>query len=185
MKAGKEMASAMMLRGVVTILFGVFAMVWPIATVVALVVTWGVFAVLDGILGGIVGFSRNTTSGQKWLSILLGVLSLAAGIFLVLRPLQAAVALTWVLGIWLVARGVVDAASAFTYRSSARWWLVVAGVLSVIAGALIVANPGTAALAFAVWVGLFALMWGIFLFISGFMLRRGAKAAERTSVPTG
>jgi uncharacterized membrane protein HdeD (DUF308 family) len=165
-------------QGVIGIIFGIVAMVWPIASVVTLVVLWGIFALVDGV-GSIVGAFRAEGGGAKTLLVVIGVISILAGLYAVIHPGTALVALTWAIGLWLVIRAVYDlyAAFAFTDGGSARWLRVVGAVLLGIAGVIVVTHPGTAALAFTVWIGLLALLWGIMLVVAGLVLRSAVDKA--------
>lgn len=173
---------ATVLRGVLGVVFGVVAVAWPVGTVVALALLWGVWAVVDGV-SEIVHATRPGTQGRGWL-VVMGVVSLAAGAFAIVSPDVAAVTLTWVLGIWLLARGLFELVGAAGSRLPApRWLLVVSAVLSVLLGVLFVANPGTAAVTLALWLGLTALVWGVVLVVTGLVLRRAARdvgAVSRT-----
>jgi uncharacterized membrane protein HdeD (DUF308 family) len=164
---------ATVLRGALGIVFGIVAMAWPTGTVVALALLWGIWAVVDGI-SELAHAARPGTQGRGWL-VLMGLVSIAAGVFAILSPDVAAVTLTWVLGIWLLVRGLFELVGAWSVRHAApRWLLVVSAVLSILLGVLFVANPGTAAVALAVWLGLTALVWGVVLVVTGLALRRVA-----------
>lgn len=79
-------------------------------------------------------------------------------------------------------RGVLEIVSAFTHRAAGdRWLLVLGGVFWLVAGWLIVANPGVAALSVALWLGVLAIIWGIVLLIVGFHVRGIAK--ENALIP--
>jgi uncharacterized membrane protein HdeD (DUF308 family) len=172
-------------QGVIGIVFGIVAMVWPIASVVTLVVLWGIFALVDGV-GSIVAAFRAEGGGAKTLLVVIGVISILAGLYAVIHPGTALVALTWAIGLWLVIRAVYDlyAAFAFTEGGSARWLRVLGAVLLGVAGFIIVTHPGTAALAFTVWIGLLALLWGVLLVVAGLMLRSAVHQARAAGAVT-
>jgi uncharacterized membrane protein HdeD (DUF308 family) len=92
------------------------------------------------------------------------------------------VALTWILGIWLVARGVFELVGAFASTvATPRWLLALSGVLSILLGFLFTANPGAGAVTVAFWLGLTALAWGAALVAVGVSVRRqlGASTSRR------
>ena len=93
--------------------------------------------------------------------------------------------LTWVIGLWLIIRAVWDLYAAFAYTEggSARWLRVLGAVLLGIAGIIIVTHPGTAALAFTVWIGLLALLWGVLLVVAGLMLRSAVNKTVTAGAP--
>ncbi|HWL60175.1 MAG TPA: DUF308 domain-containing protein [Microbacteriaceae bacterium] len=102
--------------------------------------------------------------GLWWLVLIRGVLFVLLGIAALLQPAVAVVAFTLVFGIYAIVDGVMVIIAAIAARKDySGWgWLVVQGILTVIAGVLIVSLPAAAGL-----VGVFALLW--FLAISAFV----------------
>ncbi|GAB95021.1 uncharacterized membrane protein HdeD (DUF308 family) [Kineosphaera limosa] len=166
----------LMIMGGVTIVFGIVAMVWPFATAFVLILMWGWYALIDGVLA-LVGAFRKEMAGSRAFLLITGVLGVIAGLLAIFQPVSSAVALTWVLGIWLIVRGVMELIAGFRTPGGAKWWLIIGGVLWLIAGGVLAANPGAGALTFALWLGFFAVAWGITLLISGFVLRRESNSA--------
>lgn len=82
------------------------------------------------------------------------------------------------MGMWLIIRGIVSLISAFgPVTNGSRWMIGISGVLFIIAGIVFIANPGGAALGFAIMLGVLALAWGVFQLIGGIRIRREAKQA--------
>ena len=114
--------------------------------------------------------------------ILLGVLSLVAAFFALVRPGMAATTLTWFLGIWLVIRGASEILGAFGVSvTSGRWVLVASGVVDGILGVLIMSNPGEAVVLIAFVLGLFACVWGLIIVAVAFAVRRQARTMPATA----
>jgi uncharacterized membrane protein HdeD (DUF308 family) len=167
----------LVVRGGIGVVFGVVALVWPIETAVALALLWGVWALVDGISSIGQAFTPEGKEGRVWL-IVMGVIALLAGIFAVTSPGITAVALTWLLGLWLIVRAGFEAFAAFSStHEQPRWLLLIGAALSLIIGVLFVANPGGGAVALAVWLGVFALVWGVVLMIAGIAMRKDLPAA--------
>ena len=113
--------------------------------------------------------------------MLSGILGVLAGIVCVFRPFSSAVALAWVLGIWLIVRGIVEIAAAFAHvHPRPRWLMVLGGVLWIVAGLLFVANPGESALTVSLWLGILAIFSGALLIGAGFAVRarRGSEPVD-------
>jgi uncharacterized membrane protein HdeD (DUF308 family) len=103
----------------------------------------------------------------------LGVIALLAAFFAIFSPAVTAVTLTWILGIWLIVRGVFEAVGAFTTNHmTPRWILLLSAVLSILLGILFAANPGAGAVGIAVTLGVVALLWGATFVVAGFSVRR-------------
>jgi uncharacterized membrane protein HdeD (DUF308 family) len=150
----------LLVRGVIAVLFGIVAIAWPISTAIALALLWGFWALFDGIGSLVQAFQPESRGGRVWL-VIMGLVALVAAFFAIFSPAMTAVALTWILGIWLIVRGVFEAIGAFSSSTVLpRWLLLVGAALSLILGLLFVFNPGRAVVAIAVWLGVAAIIWG-------------------------
>lgn len=170
----------LVVRGAVAVVFGIVAVAWPDTTIVVLVVLWGIWALVDGI--GLVAqaFSSGASRNQRVLFGLMAVVALVVALLAITRPSMAASAVTWILGIWLLVRGLFELVGAFTTTTSTpRWLLVLGALLDLVLGALFVANPGESAVAVAVVLGVIAVVWGAVFIALGLLLRRrSAEVAE-------
>jgi uncharacterized membrane protein HdeD (DUF308 family) len=168
----------LIVRGVIGMVFGLLAIIWPIETAVALALLWGLWALVDGI-GSLVQAFRPESKGSTrlWLG-LLGVAALIAAFFAIFSPGVAAATLTWILGIWLIVRGLFEVAGAFaSQRTRPRGLLLLSAAFSILLGILFVANPGGAAVGVAVFLGVVALMWGTVFVLGGLVLRHETRTA--------
>jgi uncharacterized membrane protein HdeD (DUF308 family) len=169
----------LLVRGVIAILFGIVAIAWPISTAIALALLWGFWALFDGIGSLVQAFQPESRGGRVWL-VIMGLIALVAAFFAIFSPAVTAVALTWILGIWLIVRGVFEAIGAFSSSSLLPRWLLLAGAaLSLILGVLFVSNPGRAVVAIAVWLGVTAIIWGGVFVAMAIAIRRGMTSLER------
>jgi uncharacterized membrane protein HdeD (DUF308 family) len=169
--------TTLLARGLVGVAFGVLAMAWPDETVAVLVVLWGSWALIDGVMTlAIVG--RVPGTAPKVVAILAGVVALLVAFFAIVKPGVAAATLTWFLGVWLVVRGVLEIVQAFSADvPSGRWALVLGGVLDGVIGVLFMANPGAAVLGIAFLLGLLAFLWGLAVVGLAFFVRKAATHA--------
>jgi uncharacterized membrane protein HdeD (DUF308 family) len=159
-------------RGIVGVVFGVIALAWPGETVVAFVILWGIWALVDGIGSLVEGFDTGPGS-PRWLHLLMGLASLIVAFFAIFSPSMTASALTWLVGIWLVVRGVFElAAAALGSGMTGRGFLVASGVVDLVLGVLFAANPGRAAVGIAWLLGLVAIVWGLVFLVIGLVVRK-------------
>lgn len=161
----KELTSrwwALVLRAVAAIAFGFLALVWPGITLSVLLVLFGVFAFVDGILALVAAFSPVTAEQRRWVLVLIGLVGLAAGILTFARPGATLVALLAVVGAWAIIIGALHIAEAISSRAAAgdRWLWGLSGALSVLFGILIFAHPFTGLLAVVWLIGFFAIAFG-------------------------
>ena len=160
------------------VVFGIVALFWPGETAVAFVVLWGIWALVDGIGSVAEGFSKDPT-GPRWLHLLMGFASLVVAVFAIFSPSMTASALTWLLGIWLIVRGVSElVAAVIGSGASGRGFLVGIGIVDLVLGVLFVANPGRAAVGIAWLLGLVALVWGLVFLILGLVMRKQLRDLE-------
>jgi len=159
------------LRGVVAILFGVIAIVWPQITVLALALLWGTYMLLDGIASIAMGMGRGA---DRMYMIILGVLGIAAGIATYLWPAITVVVLLVLIAAWAIVAGVVQIAAAIRLRKVIRneWFLVISGVVTLVLGLLLIVQPAEGAIALLVTIATFAIAWGVVLVVLGFRLRQ-------------
>ena len=161
-------------RGAVAVVFGILAMAWPLETATALALLWGIWALADGIGALAQAFwpGAGAESGARWLLGAMGVLALVVGILAITSPQLTAVALTWILGIWLIARGVFELmAAAMSHVTMHRGLLALVGLLDLVLGLLFVLNPGKSVVGIAVLLGVIALVWGAVLVTVGLWVR--------------
>ena len=172
------------MRGVLGIVFGIVAMVWPVETIVTLVVLWGIWALVDGI-SALAGAFRAEGGLATTVLALTGVLALVVAFFAIFRPGMTGTALTWLLGIWLIVRGVIDAVATIAgYLPGSKLLSFLGAGLSIVAGVIFVANPGGAAVAVAFWVGLIALLWGVVFLVVGLITRSKLDDAQPVAPAT-
>jgi uncharacterized membrane protein HdeD (DUF308 family) len=171
--------TALLARGLIGIAFGVLAMAWPEETVVVLVVLWGCWALVDGVIA-IVAVRAVPGTGPKVVALLAGVVALLVAFFAIVRPGVVAATITWFIGIWLVIRGAFEIIEAFSSSvANGRWALVFSGVLDGVLGVLFLANPGTAILGIAFLLGLLALLWGCAAVGLAFFVRHAAAQRDK------
>ena len=117
--------------------------------------------ILLGSLAVIVGIIA--TAGPVFGHLLLGLISLAAGVVAVVWPAPTALVLVLVIGIWAVIGGIVEIVNGFgsgeTAGTRALW--IVTGLVSVAFGVLLWARPGVGAVTLALLFGLFSLIYGV------------------------
>src|SRR5215831_17007380 len=88
------------LRGALAVLFGIIAFVWPGLTFEALVILFGAYAFIDGILVFSFGLMAAGDGEQWWPLVLSGILGIGLGVVTFARPETTALALVYVVGFW-------------------------------------------------------------------------------------
>jgi uncharacterized membrane protein HdeD (DUF308 family) len=173
------------LRGIFGILFGLICLLTPGVAVEVFVILFAAYMLVDGVFA-IVGGIKAARNGERWgLLILEGIVDLAAGLVAVLWPAITLVALIWIVAIWAIVSGALMLSAAFALNlDHGRWWLALGGIASVIFGILLVIEPLIGAVVLTLWIGAYALVFGIFLLILAFQLHSKQEERERKA-PAG
>jgi uncharacterized membrane protein HdeD (DUF308 family) len=163
------------LRGVLALLFGVLVLLWPHVTVLVLAVVFAAYAVVDGIGMVASGLSGGRDRRRRWPYVLAGAVGIVAGVIAVSWPEITALVLVLLVGAWAVVTGALEIVTAVRMRREmpGRWVLALVGVISLIAGAIILARPDIGALALATVLGVYALLAGVALLRAAWQLRKG------------
>jgi uncharacterized membrane protein HdeD (DUF308 family) len=163
----------LLLRGIAAIVFGLLAFVWPGLTLVTLVLFYGAFALIDGVLAVIAAVKGGTPAPRWWLA-LVGVAGIAAGVLTFLWPGVTALVLLFFIAGWAIAVGVFEIVGAIRLRKEIdnEWLLIAGGALSVLFGVLVLLLPGAGALALVWIIGSYAIVYGVILVSLALRLRK-------------
>jgi uncharacterized membrane protein HdeD (DUF308 family) len=166
------------LRGILGILFGLICLLTPGIAIEVFVILFAAYMLVDGVFAIASGI-KAARNGERWgLLILEGIVDIAAGLVAVLWPAITLIALIWIVAIWAIVSGALMLGAAFTLKlDHGRWWLALGGIASLIFGILLVIEPLIGAVVLTLWIGAYALVFGIFLLILAFQLH--AKKEER------
>jgi uncharacterized membrane protein HdeD (DUF308 family) len=153
----------LLLRGVAAIAFGVLAFIWPGLTLLTLVILYGAFALIDGILALAAALSGRGEAVPRWWLVLTGILGIGAGLITFFWPGITALVLILFIGVWAVVRGIMEIVAAIQLRKEieGEWLLILLGVLSVLFGLGVLVFPGAGALALIWVIAIYAVVIGI------------------------
>lgn len=162
------------LRGVLAVVFGVVAFVWPALGLAVLVGLFAAWALFDGVTSLFAGWTTRRTTRSWWLEILEGVAGIVAGVIALAFPLFAGEILVLLIAVWAIVTGVFEIVMAIRMRDQLKgeFWLGLAGVASILFGIVLVLYPAAGAVSLVWLIGSFAIVFGIFLVILGWRLRR-------------
>jgi uncharacterized membrane protein HdeD (DUF308 family) len=168
---------ALVLRGAVGVAFGLFAMAMPQAAFASLVLTFGAYALVDGVFN-IVAALRDARGERGWWTLLLsGIAGVLTGLVAFAAPALTALVLLYVIAGWAILTGVLEITAAMRLRRQINggWLMVLSGALSIAFGVLVMLAPVAGALAVVLLIGAYAFVSGLVLMALGIRLRRIAR----------
>jgi len=169
---------ALLLRGIAAVLFGLAALFWPGLTLFVLIIFFGAYALVDGILAVVAGIRGS--EGSRWLLLAEGVLGVLAGLAAFFWPGMTALVLLFLISAWAIFTGLLKVVMAIAFRRNIEneWLMGLSGVLSVLFGVVLAVWPGAGLLSLVWLVGIYALIFGIALIVLGFRTRDHRQASE-------
>lgn len=171
----------LLLRGLAAIAFGLLLWLRPGISLATLILLFGAYSLADGILGVLTAFGGRADKEHFWPLLLHGLLGIGVGILTFMAPGLTALALLFYIAIRAIATGLLEIVTAIRLRKEieGEWLFVLAGAASVLFGLILVARPGTGALAVLWLIGTYALVFGVLLVILAFRVRSFPQAAAR------
>lgn len=161
------------LLGVISLIGGLLALANPFAATLTAEFLAAWTFTLFGVVQIIQAFRLRGNWGVFLWALLLGVLTFAVGISLLVRPMQGIISLTMLVAIVFLVLGAVKLMYSFTLRPLSGWgWVLASGILSLVLGVMILADlPWAAATVLGILLAIELLSNGIFLLILAFGLR--------------
>jgi uncharacterized membrane protein HdeD (DUF308 family) len=175
----KSVSASLILRGVLATIVGILALAWPGVTILALVILFAVYAFMDAGFEAVRTFSSGR-AGPAVGHLLLGLVSVAAGVIALAWPAPTALVLVLVVGFWAFFGGFSEFFSAFGGGETAghRAMDVITGVVWIAFGVVLFARPGLGAVTLAILFGLFSLISGATLITRGIDVRRTGRVLD-------
>jgi len=159
--------------GVLSVLAGIIAVVWPGSTLAVIAVIFALQLIFAAVYQFVFVWAIPHESG--WLRALVGllaILSLVVAVYLLGHISLTLLLLATLLGIYWIVQGAVELFVAIGHPEiRSRTWIVISGILSVIAGGIVVLYPGISLLFLTYVLGFWLILFGASLIGRGFMLR--------------
>jgi uncharacterized membrane protein HdeD (DUF308 family) len=170
--------------GIATVLFGFVVLSFRFATVLALAIFNGIFFIGVGIVQLVGAFMA---ARHRWLYVLAGVLSLAAGVLTLVWPditlFILAIFIGWTLLFW----GIADVVHSLTYHRQLHWWwlVLIRGIVSIALGVWAIAHPRLTIVVLVTVIGIWAVLWGVLEVIASLFMKGARKRWEAAKASAG
>ena len=161
--------------GIVSIVVGILVIARPVNTLLFVAVLFGVQLLILGVVRIVLGASvSGVPRWLKVLSVVLGILTIIAGVICFLRPQASLVILAILLAVGWIADGIGDLARGFGADRSGgeRAYLIVLGIVSIVAGLVVAIFPGPSLVLLAQVAGVALLLIGALTCLSAIIGRR-------------
>ena len=150
---------ALIAVAILGLVLGILALVWPGASLITVAVIFGAYLLASGIFRIVAAFTAPLlTTGQRWLTALLGVVVVIAGYLALSNLFTSLLAIGLLIGIAWISEGILDISAAVGGALKPAWLGWVSGVLSIIAGIVCFFLPGVAVHVF-ITIGAFLLIF--------------------------
>ena len=179
--AFRHLWKSMLGLGLVTLALGVVVLVWPGKSVVVAGALFGVYLVASGIAQAIAAFTVHVSGGGRVLLFLSGALSVALGVF-AFHDFNRGAAV-WLLATWIgvgfILQGVAETAFAINHKElPERGWHIFMGVLSLLAGIVLIAWPINSIVVLAIVAGVWLVVIGIAQIVWAVKARKAGAKVE-------
>ncbi|KUI47826.1 hypothetical protein AU198_22300 [Mycobacterium sp. GA-1199] len=173
-----------LVSGLLAVILGALIWLWPGKTIVVAAIFFGAYLLVAGITQVIFAFSLDVSAGGRVLLFISGAAALVLAV-LCFRSLQESILLLaiWI-GIGFIFRGVATAVSAISDPTlPGRAWEIFVGVISLIAGVVMLALPFESLAILTVVAGISLVVIGIFEIVSAFGIRKASKDRDNAATP--
>ncbi|MDI9634079.1 MAG: DUF308 domain-containing protein [Methanolinea sp.] len=166
--------STYVLTGIMSIAFGIMFFAFPKLTAEVVVTLLGIVILVLAIFAVVIALASRVGDPHSGLLLVLGIAGFFSGMAAIMSPLVFGAVLSTILGVVLLAIGVVNIAMGFSEREGrGRWCLFLLGIVSIAFAVLLVAYPLYGSLIlFGYMVGVYFVLYGILLVGAGFIVRR-------------
>jgi len=164
--------NALLIRGILAILFGLFALFMPGLTLGTFVLVFGIFAIVDGIISIISSLTKIKEEHNWWYLLMQGILSILVGGLVIRAPFLTEVLIVIYIAIWMIAIGALEIVTAVRLHKviKGELWYVLSGVISILAGIIILYNPMGGLWALTWLIGFNAILFGLIFLVMGWRL---------------
>ncbi|MEV6117600.1 HdeD family acid-resistance protein [Streptomyces sp. NPDC052109] len=170
-----------LVTGIASLILGVLVLVWPHASLLAAGVLFGLYLIISGIFQLASAFGTHMATSLRVLAFISGALSILLGLFCFRGPMQSILLLALWIGIGWLIRGITQTLAALhDSRMPGRGWQIFLGVLTFIAGIVLIDSPFHSIAVLTLVAGIWLIVVGITEIATAFGIRSRARAVPRT-----
>lgn len=176
---------SVLLSGVLALALGVLVLVWPAKTILVAAIFFGAYLLVTGVSQVFHAFTLHVSAGGRVLLFISGAAALILAV-MCFRSLQNSILLLaiWI-GIGFIFRGMATAVSAISDPDTpGRGWEIFVGVISLLAGIVVLASPFESLATLTLVVGIWLIVIGVFEIVASFGVRKASQnLGEKIAAP--
>jgi uncharacterized membrane protein HdeD (DUF308 family) len=164
----------MIVRGVVSVIFGIIVVLYPFVAATALALFLGAYIFADGVFAIVSLFTSRAARAHFWSFLIEGIAGIAAGILIFFLPEITLYGLVILVSVWAFFTGIFEIISAIKLRKiiEGEILMIVSGLLSIVFAILVFLNPFAGIVVLIYLTGIYAVMFGILLILFGISMRK-------------
>ena len=173
------------LRGLIAVLLGLYAFVWPGVALAVLVVLFGAFTLIHGFFTVWLAVGERRQSQRWWMLLIEGLVSIAVGVITFVWPAVTVLVLLSLIAIWASLTGLLEIVTAlWRWRTLKHEWpLLLVGAISLFLGLILLFRPAVGVLALLWLFGVYAIIYGMVLLVFAFRLRNLIEVRQGVEQP--
>jgi len=160
--------------GIISVLAGILITIRPGGAVLGLAILFGAWLFVGGIFRIVEAIADSADSGGvRVLIAIWGLLSILIGLFMMRHVFQTVVIIALLIGVFWVAGGIIEFFSAISHKGmEGRGWRIFMGLLSVIAGIVVLVYPSLSLVSLAWIMGIWFMIYGVMEIFVAFHIRK-------------
>jgi uncharacterized membrane protein HdeD (DUF308 family) len=168
-----------LIGGIASVIFGVLAYLQPGIALLVLSIFFAASVLVDGVMN-VVGSLRNMQKEGWWIMLLIGILGLVVGGYALFNPPLSMLAFIYLFAFQAIMLGVFLVMLGYKVREATtrEWILYLTGALSVILGALVIAQPVVGGLSIVWIIAGWSIAVGVLRIIFAFRIRNTAERLQ-------
>lgn len=167
---------ALLVAGLASVILGIMVLAWPDASLRVAGILFGLYLLFSGVMQLVAAFGTHATTSLRVMAFISGALSILLGLFCFRGAMQSTLLLALWIGIGWLFRGITQTvAAASDPAMPARGWQIFLGIVSAVAGVVLIVSPLESAAVLTVLVGVWLLVVGVVELVTAFVIRSRAK----------
>ncbi|MGY0489707.1 HdeD family acid-resistance protein [Streptomyces sp. WG-D5] len=167
---------AVLLMGVASVILGALVLIWPGVSLRVAGILFGVYLLVSGVFQLVAAFGAHATAGMRVIGFISGALSVLLGLFCFRGAMESTLLLALWIGIGWLFRGITQTvAAASDPAMPARGWQGFLGVVTALAGVVLIVSPFGTLAVLALVTGIWLIVVGVVEVVTAFAVRKHAK----------